>query len=282
MTPFRTIEFSDPAIAADGLAFATVKSAALGQRADICFYVPPGADGLRDLPIVVLMHGVYGSHWAWALKGAAHVTAARLIASGAVPPMVLAMPSDGLWGDGSGYVRHDGEDGGQDFERWIVEEVPAAAAQLCGGCSAQSPLLLAGLSMGGFAALRLAGKYADRVAAAAAHSAVTDVAELDSLIEETRADWSALPGDRTVLAALTGAGTTLPPLRFDCGRDDPFIESNRALHQALEARGIDHVYAEAQGGHEWSYWMREFEQTLRFFGDVLGRGQPTTGQGVDR
>ena len=96
---FSTIEVSDPAIAADGLTFVTVKSRALRRRADVTLYVPPVAQGVADLPIVVLLHGVYGSHWAWALKGRAHLTAARLIAQGALPPAVLLMPSDGLWGD---------------------------------------------------------------------------------------------------------------------------------------------------------------------------------------
>ena len=74
---FRTVELSDPDIPGEGLRFATVKSRALGQRADVTLYATPGADVATDLPIVTLLHGVYGSHWAWALKGGAHRTAAR-------------------------------------------------------------------------------------------------------------------------------------------------------------------------------------------------------------
>src|SRR6185437_6001571 len=192
---FRTIEVSDPAIAADGLSFVTVKSRALRRRADVTLYVPPVAQGVADLPIVVLLHGVYGSHWAWALKGRAHLTVARLIAQGALPPVALLMPSDGLWGDGSGYVVH----ADHDVEHWIVDEMPALARELVAGCSARSPLLLAGLSMGGFGARRFA--------AAAALSAVTDASQFDALIEESRADWSAASADRSVLAALAdGSG----------------------------------------------------------------------------
>jgi len=42
------------------------------------------------------------------MKGGAHVTAARMIELCEIQPMLLAMPSDGLWGDGSGYLPHDG------------------------------------------------------------------------------------------------------------------------------------------------------------------------------
>lgn len=268
--PFRTLELSDPVIDPRGLHFATVKSEALGQRADVTLWLPPGADRLRDLPVAILLHGVYGSHWAWALKGDAHGAAGKLIAAGALPPLALLMPSDGLWGDGSGYVAHRT----QDFERWIADELPALARAAVPGCGARSPLLLAGLSMGGFGALRLAAKYPRRFAAAAAHSTMTDVDQFDALLAEPRRGWSADPRDARVLAALTRADGPLPPLRFDCGRDDPFLDANRALHVALDAAGIAHEYAEHDGGHDWAYWSCRIEDTLRFFGAVLREINP--------
>jgi putative tributyrin esterase len=271
MSRFRTFETSDPGLVPDGLHFITVKSAALQQRADITLFVPRQAAGLHDMPLVLLLHGVYGSHWAWAFKGGAHHTAQRLIDAGAIPPLVLAMPSDGLWGDGSGYVAH----AEQDFERWIVDEVPAAAVEACASCSAASPLCIAGLSMGGFGALRLAGKHPARFVAAAGHSSVTEAAQLDALLAEPRAAWSNAPGDLSVLAALRGAPAPLPPLRFDCGRDDPFIAANRRLHHELDAAGIAHAYAEHDGSHGWDYWSRHLEDTLRFFGATLQARGPT-------
>lgn len=263
--PFATIERSDPGIAADGLEFVTVKSRALGRRADVTLYVPPAARDIAGLPVAVLLHGVYGSHWAWALKGAAHRTAARLTAEGALPPMALLMPSDGLWGDGSGYVLHDDHDP----ERWIVEEMPALARAIVAGCNVRSPLLVAGLSMGGFGALRLAGKYPQRIAAAASLSAVTHAGQFDALIEEGRGAWSTDPADRGVLAALTGATSPLPPLRIDCGLDDPYLAANRELHRGLQRAGVAHQYFEGSGGHDWAYWSATLQHTLRFFGDVL-------------
>ncbi|WP_426700856.1 alpha/beta hydrolase [Rhodanobacter sp. Col0626] len=266
-TIFRTIERSDPTITATGLDFITVKSSALGGRADVTLFVPPAAKNVADLPIVILLHGVFGSHWAWALKGAAHLTAARLIDEGALPPIALLMPSDGLCGDGSGYVAH----ARQDAERWIIDEVPMLAREIVEGCTARSPLLVAGLSMGGFGALRLAGKYRQRLTAAAALSSMTDVAQFAPLIEESSASWSTAPADRSVLAALTETGDNgpLPPIRFACGRHDPYLDANRELHRALQRAGIAHHYVEEDGDHDWSYWAGALDATLRFFGDVL-------------
>jgi enterochelin esterase-like enzyme len=102
---FRTLEISDTALLGGGIHHVTVKSAALRRRADVSFYVPPVVQADK-LPLVILLHGVYGSHWAWLFKGGAHRVLDRLIMEENLPPMMLAMPSDGLWGDGSGYLRH--------------------------------------------------------------------------------------------------------------------------------------------------------------------------------
>ena len=264
---FRSLAVSPADAGLEGLRFITVKSAALGQRADLCLFAPQEAAPAKALPLVILLHGLYGSHWSWALQGSAHRCAARLIAAGRIPPMALAMPSDGLWGDGSGYLPHQK----QNFERWIVDEVPAAARAVLPACGAGAPLFIAGHSMGGFGALRLAGLYPERFAAAAAHSSMTELAQFDRLVEDDRRDWRPGPGDGGVLAALSTRPASLPPLRFDCGLEDPFLEGNRRLHQALQTAGIAHQYAEQQGGHDWAYWTRHLEDSLLFFAAQISR-----------
>lgn len=252
MSGFRTFEASAPM--ADGLRFVTVKSAALGQRADITLWAPEGATG--PLPLVILLHGVYGSHWAWALKGEAHRTAQRLIASGALPPCALAMPSDGLWGDGSGYVRH----AAQDFERWIVDEVPKAAQAAGLPVEAQAPFALAGLSMGGFGALRLAARHPERVRAAVGLSSLTDLVQLDTLLAEARTGWD--ESDAALLPLVQRPG--MPPFALICGEDDPYIAPNRALHAALHAAGIPHFFQAHAGGHDWAFWREHLGSSLQW------------------
>jgi len=262
---FGTVEVSDPRFESDGLRCVTVKSPALAQRADITVHVPPAAADGAGVPLVILLHGVYGSHWAWALKGGAHRTHLRLQRDEGLPPFVLAMPSDGLWGDGSGYLPHRT----QDFERWIVSEVPAAVAHAAPAVTAASPVFIAGLSMGGFGALRLAGKYPEKFRAASAHSALTTFSRMKDFVEESLGTFTALEEDRSVLDTLLRSRARLPALRFDCGTDDPLLADNRALHAALTEAGIAHSYEEFPGGHEWPYWENHFADTLRFFARSL-------------
>ena len=149
MSQFFTTEIAE----SGGLQLITVKSNALGQRVDISVFVPENAT--TSLPVVILLHGVYGSHWAWSVKGKAHLTAQRLIPEGEIQPMILAMPSDGLYEDGSGYVPHHNAN----FEQWIVEEVSQVLQEQFPVVTTESPLFITGLSMGGYGALRLGAKY---------------------------------------------------------------------------------------------------------------------------
>jgi len=119
MSRFRTTEISDPQYERGNLRFLTVNSPALKGRGDISLFLPDGWEEMQDLPLLTLMHGVYGSHWAWPFKGGAHVTAREMIAGREIRPLAIAMPSDGLWCDGSGYLAHKAAD----YEAWIVDKV---------------------------------------------------------------------------------------------------------------------------------------------------------------
>jgi S-formylglutathione hydrolase FrmB len=266
----RSLEYSPLLQPVQGLGFLTVKSQALRGRADVTLFVPPQARDNGDVPLVLLLHGVYGSHWNWAVKGRAHRTAQRLIDTGVIPPMALAMPSDGLWGDGSGYIPHPT----QDFERWIVEDVPAAVVAAVPCVSARSPLFIAGLSMGGFGALRIGAKHPRRYRALSAHSAITHLDQMKSVVEEDLKTFGARSGDCGVWEVMSRQLSALPPLRFDCGTEDSLLEHNRQLHRQLCGAGIAHGYEEFPGGHEWTYWETHLADSLRFFASVL-RGANT-------
>ena len=119
MSAFRTVELSDPRFESDHLRYMTIKTSNLQGRGDICLFVPPDVRPDQSLPLVILLHGVYGSAWAWTHKAGVHLQAIKMIRQGEIPPMIIAMPSDGLWGDGSGYLEHNGFN----FEKWIVDDV---------------------------------------------------------------------------------------------------------------------------------------------------------------
>lgn len=258
------IEISDPQYECEGLRQVTAFSVALRRRADVTFFVPPQAHGLQGVPLFILLHGVYGSHWAWSMKAGAHRIAAQIISANPSAPFVLAMPSDGLWGHGSGYLPHQDSDA----ESWIVDAVPMLASQACTAVDASSKLCIGGLSMGGFGALRLAAKFPHRFAAAAAHSSITHIDQHGRFTPDDRSGWQRSAADENLVAAFQSVQPLRCALSIDCGTEDPQLADNRELHARMQAANIAHQYEEHPGAHDWSYWRYRLPATLRFFSDA--------------
>lgn len=261
---FRTTEISDPEFESNNLRFITVKSNNLKGRGDICVFVPP-VENLENIPIVTLLHGVYGSAWIWAHKAGVHFTALKMIQEGLIKPMVIAMPSDGLWGDGSAYLPHNNKN----FERWITEDVIDAVIENIECVSNSSDMFIAGLSMGGYGALRVGAKYPLRYKAISGHSSITNTNQMHLFVEENESLYNQQNKlEEDVFEIMLHNKENLPAVRFDCGKDDLLIEHNRALHEKLEADKIDHEYQEFNGAHEWPYWQEHIKDTLLFFNSI--------------
>jgi len=266
MPRFRTLEISNPTYENNNLRFITVKTPNLRGRGDICVYVPPGTGPHDTLPVVTLLHGVYGSAWSWPFSSGVHIKVNELIEKGELPPMIIAMPSDGLWGDGSAFLPLDG----YNFEKWVAEDVPDALSECIKGVNERSPLFIAGMSMGGFGALRIGAKYGNKFKAIAAHSAMTALAQVKFFAEESLKHYAQHNViDEDVFATFLHYRQQLPPIRFDCGGNDLLINYNRTLHKKMDDAGMLHIYQENEGGHEWPYWSKHIIQSLMFFVQYL-------------
>jgi putative tributyrin esterase len=262
MPRFKTLEISNPAFENNNLRFITVKTPNLKGRGDICVYVPPFVSTLETLPIVILLHGVYGSAWSWPMSAGVHLKANELMQKGELPPMIIAMPSDGLWGDGSAFLPI----GNYNFEKWIAEDVPDALIEGIKYAKKESPLFISGLSMGGFGALRIGAKYAPKFRAISGHSSITSLPQIKFFAEESLMQYAQDNViDEDVFETFLHYRQHLPPIRFDCGTDDLLINYNRSLHKKMDKEGIFHLYEENPGGHEWSYWSKHIIDSLKFF-----------------
>ncbi|APY11558.1 acetyl esterase [Seonamhaeicola sp. S2-3] len=261
---FRTITISKPEYESNNVRQITVKSNHLKGRGDISVYVPQGSN-YKNLPMVILLHGVYGSHNSWIHYAGIHFKMNKWIAEDKLKPMVLVMPSDGLWGDGSGYIPHSNNN----FEKWITEDTVDAVIECVPQVSTQSDLFLTGLSMGGFAALRLGAKYSNKFKAFTGLSSITHLNQMKLFIEENIYQLQQEnKQEESVLETLIKYKQTLSPFRFDCGTDDGLINENRKLHEALEQENIPHIYNEYPGAHNWKYWEVHIFNTLNFFNNI--------------
>jgi enterochelin esterase-like enzyme len=262
---FRSADLSNPRFERDHVRNLTMHSPALAGRGDISLFVPPGAEALADVPIVLLLHGAYGSHGDWFQRGGAHLTALRLIQSGSMRPMIVACPSDGLKGDSTGYVAQRGAD----YEAWVSEDAIDAVRELFPCTGPRPHLLIAGLSMGGYGALRIGTKRAPKFEAIAAHSAATGPDPLARLTGDPDSYAHLPPEEFDILHWARRHKATLPPIRFDCGRDDFLFANNCALHERFQQAGIAHEFAIHDGAHDWDYWQTHIADTFMFFESVL-------------
>ncbi|MDB5240805.1 MAG: acetyl esterase [Spirosoma sp.] len=263
---FFTEELSDPRFESNGLRYITIKSTALKSRGDITVFVPAGELLTKNLPVVILLHGVYGSHWAWSSKAGVHLTAQKLIDSGQIKPMILAMPSDGLFRDGSGYLNQNQTN----YEDWIVQDVRLALINLIPSVSSESVFFISGLSMGGYGALRLGAKYPQVFKSFSGLSSITEFDQIGRFYEpETFHELAdAVIQPESVLENILLNREKIGPFRFDCGQDDELIKANRALHTALKKHGITHVFEELTGQHDWAYWEKAIGKSLIFFSSL--------------
>lgn len=260
MTVMR-VEPSNSHYMPDAVDYITIESSFLKRRADVSLY---GASStLSDLPIIVLLHGVYGNHWVWMGLGGVDKVYRRLREQG-LQEFVLVMPSDGGLMQGSGYLPLDEAD----YEKWIVDDVISCVKEHYDCVSDQSPVYLSGLSMGGYGALRLGAKYPDRIAAISAHSSITKLDDFSFFINEEnhqqlRGNHDEHKGD--LISWLVQNKEQLPPIRFDCGQSDELYKSHCELEKAMIANGIGHECEHLSGGHAWEYWHENVARSFWFF-----------------
>jgi enterochelin esterase-like enzyme len=254
------IEKSNPEYARKNTLTFTLYSDNLDRRQDVSVYNPYSHK--KNLPIVVLLHGVYGNNWVWMDLGGAHCVYETLRKQG-LSEFVLVMPSDGgLW-EGSAYLPL--EDRGN-FDKWIMDDVLTTVINELNCVSSNSNLYITGLSMGGYGALRLGTKYAKRFNGISAHSSITKVEDLSLFTDKPLDQYQTKDAHETdIIYWCTQNKSDLPPIRLDCGNNDELLESNRQLVSQLKQENILHQYQELNGGHEWSYWNKNLVKTLQFF-----------------
>jgi S-formylglutathione hydrolase FrmB len=144
---------------------------------------------------------------------------------------------------------------------------------------------VAGISMGGYGALRLAFRRPDLFGAVATHSAAV-VAELPA-IEAGSGARGALrlfaevfgsPVDRPFwnlnnpLALARSAILSRLKIYFDCGSQDEygFDSGAQALHNLLVSRRVAHEFHLYPGGHDWQYFAEYLPDSLEFQSRAFG------------
>ena len=239
-------------------------SPALGKQTGAYVLLPEAATG--PFPVLYLLHGLSDDHTIWLRRTALERYLADL-------PLAVVMPDGGrgFYCDAvAGYA----------FETALAVELVDRIDRTFPTQAEREGRFVAGLSMGGYGAMKFVLSHPDRFSAGVSHSGALAFGHSYGSDQDDAfgrefgrvlgTDYAGGPNDLFALAEKRHAEGTLPRLRIDCGVDDFLIESNRAFTTHLTEKGIPHEYAEHPGAHTWTYWDRHIQDSLRFFGFTPG------------
>jgi putative tributyrin esterase len=227
----------------------------------------------KRYPVLYLLHGLFGHHDDW-------ITRTNLAEYAAGYDLIIVTPEgNDSWYIDSATVASD------KYESYILRELIPDVDARYRTIKDRRARGVAGLSMGGYGALKYGLKHPDYFAFAGSMSGALDPANRNE--EHPGFAWDVLRASITaafgppnsparqandlhqIARNLTAANiASLPYLYFDCGLEDGFLPTNRELAEILIAKKIPHQYRQLPGGHNWGYWDWQVREVLRVYADL--------------
>jgi S-formylglutathione hydrolase FrmB len=240
--------------------------------------LPPDYDAAKTAryPVLYLLHGLTGHYTDWVAR--------TNIADYAVQYRIIVVTPEG---NDSWYI--------ENYETYILQELIPDVQQRYRTIEARDGRAIAGLSMGGYGAIKFGLKSPQTFAFAASMSGAFGMTRFTD--EQVPASWreslklfgpagsqTRKANDLFELIGNVPASqiTSLPYFYFDCGTEDsPLIfPYNRQLADMMVDRKIPHEYRELPGDHSWAYWDRQVQEILRLAGQKLAAVKLPKARGV--
>jgi putative tributyrin esterase len=242
---------------------ASFQSNSLGRDGHYRIFIPADYDSGRTsrFPVLYLLHGLYGDSLNWETRTGLKGYARNL-------HLLIVMPdADDSWYTNSATVPAD------KFEDYIAKDLISEIDEKYRTVRERRGRAVAGLSMGGYGAVKLALKHPELFAFAGSLSGAFNAAQnLDTLRPDFRTKLLEVFGNDSnptrakndvFLLLNTSNQTALPYLYLACGTADFFLDANRSFTLQLSSRKIEYEYHESPGGHTWEYWDSALQAMLR-------------------
>jgi S-formylglutathione hydrolase FrmB len=217
-----------------------------------------GVSGGRETsdgpPVLYLLHGRTDDHSAWTRNTSIERYAVAAGVAVVMPAARRSFYTDEVHGDR--------------FWTFLSEELPTLVGSMFRVSDRREDTFVAGLSMGGYGAMKWALREPHRFAAAATMSGALDIRALlgDPERREELVDrvFGPEPDPRDDLFALLGSSDrgTLPKLHVGCGTEDHLVDHSRRFAAAAADAGADVTLDLRPGQHEWGFWDAEIQTVL--------------------
>lgn len=222
----------------------------------------------EKFPVVYLLHGLTGHYNNWTDKS-------KIVEYAKNYNYIVVMPEgDNGWYTDSTTVPND------KYESYIIQElIPEIEKKFRAGTNRESRAI-AGLSMGGFGAMKFGLKYPDKFRLIGSFSGALGIVPIPAKAMKTfpsveqvfGADDSQARKQNDVIRLVREIPTDkikqLPFIYFDCGTEDFLFQSNRDFADLLNEMKIPHEFRQLPGSHNWAFWdsqVMEFLQVSEMF-----------------
>jgi putative tributyrin esterase len=221
----------------------------------------------RKIPVLYLLHGYSDDHSIWMRR-----TAIERHVESLAPEMAVIMPAV----DHSFYT--DMKCGNR-YWTYISEELPAVMSSLFPLSGKREDTFVAGLSMGGYGALKMALNHPNRFLACASFSGACEMGQRltglnmdDAFNREiistfgSESDFKGSENDLCYQAGQLAKGAVIPEIYLACGTKDFLYENNLGFLDHLKKLSLP-VKWEATPGreHTWDYWDEQIQISLKWF-----------------
>ena len=157
---------------------------------------------------------------------------------------------------------------GAKYYSYIAKELPRVIGEFFNVSDKREDTYIAGLSMGGYGALKIALRENDRFCAAAGLSSVADIYREDfkKTLVPVFGDNIEIPreDDLFSLVEMKNTAEVKPRLFMTIGTEDFMYEDNLRLKAKIEELDYDYTYTEDEGVHTWSFWDDKIKTALKW------------------
>jgi putative tributyrin esterase len=209
-------------------------------------------------PVLYLLHGLTDDDTAWTRFTSIERYAAAKGLAVVMPQVHRSFYTDEAYG--------------MKFWTFLSEELPAVVQSFFRVSDRRADTFVAGLSMGGYGAMKWALREPGRFAKAATLSGALDLAgrvqrdDLPHMRELGRRVFAGRPvggtDDDLLHLVATADPALLPALMLRCGTDDHLLDHSERFVAACAERGIAIDAGFGPGDHEWGYWDQEIRTVL--------------------
>ena len=212
-------------------------------------------------PVLYLLHGLSDDHSIWLRR-----TSVERYASEYGIAVVMPNAHRSYYSDTAGGLR---------YWEYISRELPEFINATFRFSRKREDTFAAGLSMGGFGAMKLALNCPEKFAAAGGFSNAIGPCELvrhapalKKEFENLFGSLESIPGSINDLYAMADKAVrekkNLPRLYLECGTEDFLWQENLRFKEHLEKRNIPFTWKERPGRHGWDFWDVCIQNFLRF------------------